>query len=164
MQCGGINLLMIENHAPKAIRLRLLHRPHVALGILVVAEVKKIRWSSPLQAAGSVAAYRRPTLTAVKVFFRRAARSLELGEAGSSLLIKCAVYTLRIDMAAWCYGNLSLDGARQHFETLHGIGPGFIIVRVAPFRRPLGTFHPQLHQHRGIVTAKQNIESTHCFS
>jgi hypothetical protein len=33
-----------------------------------------------------------------------------------------------------------LGGARQHFETLHGIVPGLFIVRVAPFRRPLGTF------------------------
>ncbi len=35
-------------------------------------------------------------------------------------------------------------GARQHAETLHGVDPGLIIVRVTPFRRPLGTFHQQL--------------------
>ena len=35
-------------------------------------------------------------------------------------------------------------GARQHVEALHGIDSGFIIVRVAPFRRPLGTFHQHL--------------------
>jgi hypothetical protein len=32
-------------------------------------------------------------------------------------------------------------GARQHFETLQGIDPGLIVVRVAPFCRPLGTFY-----------------------
>ncbi len=37
--------------------------------------------------------------------------------------------------------------------------PGRFIVRVAPFRRPLGTFHQQLCHHRDIVTAKQNIKS-----
>ncbi len=52
-------------------------------------------------------------------------------------------------------------GARQHFETLQGIVPGLIIVRVAPFCRTLGTFHRQLRRHRDIVTAKQNIESTY---
>ena len=50
-------------------------------------------------------------------------------------------------------------GARQHAETLHSIDPGLIIVRVAPFRRPLGTILQQLRRHRAIVTAKQNIES-----
>jgi hypothetical protein len=35
-------------------------------------------------------------------------------------------------------------GARQHAETLHGIDPGLFIVRVAQFRRPLGTFYQQL--------------------
>jgi hypothetical protein len=35
-----------------------------------------------------------------------------------------------------------LDGARQHFETLHGIVPGLFTVRVAPFGRPFGTFSP----------------------
>jgi hypothetical protein len=34
--------------------------------------------------------------------------------------------------------------ARQHVETLHGIDPGLIIIRVALFRQPLGTFHQQL--------------------
>ncbi len=46
---------------------------------------------------------------------------------------------------------------------LHGIVPGLFIVRVATFRRPLGTFHPQLCRHRDIVTAKQNIESSLLF-
>ena len=50
---------------------------------------------------------------------------------------------------------------RQHFETLLGVIPGLTIVRVEPFRRPLGTFPPQLFRHRDIVTAKQNIESTY---
>ncbi len=45
------------------------------------------------------------------------------------------------------------------FETLYEIVPGLIIVRVAPFRRPLGTVHQQLRRQRAIVTAKQNIES-----
>ncbi len=40
----------------------------------------------------------------------------------------------------WCYCSLSLDGSRQHFERLHGIVPGLIIVGVASFRQPLGTF------------------------
>ena len=31
-------------------------------------------------------------------------------------------------------------GARQYAETLHGNDTGLIIVRVAPLRRPLGTF------------------------
>ncbi len=55
-----------------------------------------------------------------------------------------------------------LGGTQQlsrHTETLHGVAPGLIIVRVATVRRPLGTFH-QLHcRHRDIATAKQNIES-----
>ena len=42
---------------------------------------------------------------------------------------------------------------------LNGIVPGIFIVRVAPFRRPLGTFHQQLCRHRDIVTATQNTES-----
>ncbi len=33
-------------------------------------------------------------------------------------------------------------GARQHVETLHGIDPGLIIVRVTSFRRPLVPFLP----------------------
>ena len=41
----------------------------------------------------------------------------------------------------WCYGILPLDGAWQPAETLRGIVPGLIIIRVAPLRRPLGTFH-----------------------
>jgi hypothetical protein len=35
-------------------------------------------------------------------------------------------------------------GARQHAKTLKSIDPGLIIVRVAPFRRPLDTFYQQL--------------------
>jgi hypothetical protein len=57
----------------------------------------------------------------------------------------------------WFYCSLSLDGARQHLETLHGIVPYRIIVRVAPLLWPLGTFHQLLRRHRAIVTAKQNI-------
>ena len=38
------------------------------------------------------------------------------------------------------------------------------IVRVAPFRRPLGTFYQQLCRHRDIVTANQNIESYLLFN
>ncbi len=34
---------------------------------------------------------------------------------------------------------------------------------MAPFRRPLGTFHQQLRRPCGIVTAKQNIGSTYFF-
>ena len=52
-----------------------------------------------------------------------------------------------------------LGGVRQHDETLNGIVSGLFIVRVAPFRRPLGTFHQQLYRHRYIVTAKKNIEA-----
>ncbi len=59
----------------------------------------------------------------------------------------------------WCYSSLSLDGVRQHFETLPGIFPGLIIVGVAPFRRSLGVVHEQLRRLRAIMTAKQNIES-----
>jgi hypothetical protein len=33
-------------------------------------------------------------------------------------------------------------GFRQQVDTLHGIDPGLVIVRVAPFRRPLGIFSP----------------------
>ncbi len=62
---------------------------------------------------------------------------------------------------SWCYKNCLLGGARPHFETLHGIVPGLFIVRVAPFRQPLGTFHQQLCRHREIVTAKKNIEYTY---
>jgi hypothetical protein len=60
-----------------------------------------------------------------------------------------------------CYGSLSLEGDWQHFETLHGIVPGPILVREASYRRPLGTFHPQLRRHRAILTAKQDIGSTY---
>ncbi len=42
-------------------------------------------------------------------------------------------------MAAFCS-----TGARQNAETLNGIDPSFIKFRVAPFLRPLGTFHQQL--------------------
>ncbi len=59
----------------------------------------------------------------------------------------------------WCYYRLLLDGVRQHIETLHCIVPGLVIVRVAPFRLPLGTVYQQLRRHRAIVTAKKNIES-----
>jgi hypothetical protein len=55
---------------------------------------------------------------------------------------------------AFCSG-----GARQHAKTLHGIVPGLFIVRVGPFRRPLGTCHQQLYRHRDIVTGKQSTES-----
>jgi hypothetical protein len=50
-----------------------------------------------------------------------------------------------------------VGGARQHFESLHGIVPGLFVVRVAKFRRPLGAFHQQLSRHRDIATAKHNI-------
>ncbi len=77
--------------------------------------------------------------------FRRAARFLLLGEAEAvpSLIFKCTVfflYILRFDLVIGVLGRLSLDGARQHFETRHGCIPGLIIVRMAPIRRPLGTF------------------------
>jgi hypothetical protein len=52
-----------------------------------------------------------------------------------------------------------LGGVRQKVETLHGIVPGLFIVRVAPFRRPLGMFHRKLlssPQHRD---GKAKIES-----
>ena len=52
-----------------------------------------------------------------------------------------------------------LGGARQHFETLHGVVPGLFIVQVAKFCRPLGTFYQQLCLHRDIVTASKNTES-----
>ncbi len=72
-----------------------------------------------------------------------------LGEAESSSLFNalctpCAVY------GSWNYRSLMLGSARQHFVS------GLFIVRVAPFRRPLGTFRQQLCRQRGIVTAKQN--------
>jgi hypothetical protein len=69
-----------------------------------------------------------------------------LGEAGSSLLFFFLVCRLNNAQqnSRWFYGSLSSGGAWQHAETLHGIVPGIIIVRVAPFCRPLGTFHKQL--------------------
>ena len=52
-------------------------------------------------------------------------------------------------------GNRSLFWSavfKEHFETLHGI-VRLIIVRVAPFRRPLGIFSSTTF----IVSAKQNV-------
>ncbi len=40
------------------------------------------------------------------------------------------------------------------YKTVHGFVPGLIIVRVAPFRRPLDFVHQQLRRHRAIVMAK----------
>ena len=44
-------------------------------------------------------------------------------------------------------------GTQQHVETLRGTDLGLIIVRVAPFRRPLGIFSSTTF----IVSAKQNV-------
>jgi hypothetical protein len=54
------------------------------------------------------------------------------------------MFTMRGKIAVGVMAALRSTGARQHAETLHGIYPGLIIVRVAQFRRPLGTFHQQL--------------------
>ena len=86
-----------------------------------------------------------------------------MGEAGSLFLFNALSKPCAVN-DRWCYVSLLIGGVRQHVETLHGIVPGLFIVRVAPFRRPLGTFHQQLHRHRGIVTAKQNIESYLLFN
>jgi hypothetical protein len=51
---------------------------------------------------------------------------------------------MRGKMTVGIFAAFCSTGARQHVETLHGIDSGLIIVRVAPFRRPLGTFHQQL--------------------
>ncbi len=67
-----------------------------------------------------------------------------MGEAGFLFLYECAVYTMRSQMAVGIVKAVRSTGARQHAETLRGIDPGLIIVRVEPFRRPLGTFHQQL--------------------
>ena len=55
-----------------------------------------------------------------------------------------AVYTIRGEMAVGIMAAFRSTGARQHAETLHGIDPGLMIVRVAQFRQPLGTNHQQL--------------------
>jgi hypothetical protein len=55
-----------------------------------------------------------------------------------------AVYTMRDKLAVGIKAAFRSTGARQHVETLHGIDSGLIIIPVAPFRRPLGTFHQQL--------------------
>ncbi len=62
----------------------------------------------------------------------------------SALLFECAVYTMRDQMIVGIMTAFRSTGARQHVETLHRIDPGRIIVRVAPFHRPLGIFHQQL--------------------
>jgi hypothetical protein len=51
---------------------------------------------------------------------------------------------MRDKMAVGVMAAFLSTGARQHTETLHGFYPGLIIVREAPFRRPLGIFHQQL--------------------
>ncbi len=56
----------------------------------------------------------------------------------------CAVYTMRGKMTVGIMAAYRSAGAQQHAEKLHGIDPGLIIVLVAPFHRPLGTFHQQL--------------------
>ena len=45
-----------------------------------------------------------------------------------------------------------VDGVQEHVEALHGI-VRLIIVRVTPFRRPLGIFSSITF----IVSAKQNV-------
>jgi hypothetical protein len=55
-----------------------------------------------------------------------------------------AIYAMRGKIAVGFMAALRSTGARQHAETLHGIASGFIIVQLAPFRRPLSTFHQQL--------------------
>jgi hypothetical protein len=57
---------------------------------------------------------------------------------------ECAVYTMRGKMTVGFMAAFRSTGARQRVETLYGIDPGLIIVRVAPFCRLLGTFHQQL--------------------
>ncbi len=98
-------------------------------------------------------------LSAIEVVF--ASRSMVYFTGRSRVFIP--LYMYRVHHAPQndrlCYSSLLLDGARQHFETLNGIVPGLIIVRMPPFCRPLSTVHQQLRRHGAIVTAKQNIES-----
>jgi hypothetical protein len=71
---------------------------------------------------------------------------------------------LALQNGRWCYGSLSLDGARHNFETLHGAIPGLIIVRVARFRRPLARhFSPQALSTPRHSVGKANIEYNHFF-
>jgi hypothetical protein len=73
------------------------------------------------------------------------------------LYLRQAVYTMRGQIAVGVMAAFRSTGARQHAETLHGIDSGLIIVRVAQFRRPLGTFTSSFRRHRDIVSAKQNV-------
>ncbi len=82
----------------------------------------------------------------------------------SSFQFKCAVHILLFDIAFWCYGSISFDGAQQHFEKLHGIFPVLLSFERHHFVNRSALFHQQLRRHRDIVTAKQNIESTYSFS
>jgi hypothetical protein len=55
----------------------------------------------------------------------------------------CREYHAR-QMAVGFMAAFRSAGSRQDFETLPGIDPGLIIVRVAQFHRPLFVFHQQL--------------------
>ncbi len=107
---------------------------------------KKTRWSSAALAAGTVSPPRgrRYILSAIEVVF--ASRSMAHLTGRSRVFVSflmCRVYHKRKITVGFLEAFRS-TGARQDAETLHGIDPGLIIVRVAQLRRPLGAFHQQL--------------------
>jgi hypothetical protein len=65
------------------------------------------------------------------------------------------MYTIRGKMTVGIMAAFRLKGARQHAETLHGIDPGLIIVRVAlHFVGRSALFSSSFRRNRDIVSAK----------
>jgi hypothetical protein len=79
-----------------------------------------------------------------------------MGETGSTFLFECAVCAMRGKMTGGTMATFRSTGARKHAEKFHGIDPDLIIVRMAPFRRPLGIFHQQLSSTPRHRTGKEN--------
>jgi hypothetical protein len=76
---------------------------------------------------------------------RRAAWLILLGEARSSFYFEYAVQTNEAFRST---------GARQDAETLHGIDPGFIIVRVAQNSVRLPSIYPKLISRANLLAPR----------